>query len=142
MGLDPVTPLKTLVPGTQKLAWSRRLKTSARSCTFIRSLGLKSLAREASTSSSPGPVRVFLPRLPYVPGAGTEKAQGSYHRPGGGPSGNPAGILLPFNVQPAVTPDVGLLLKPGFKLGRSGNHRTPFAATLPFPRAVNGSPER
>src|SRR5205085_8300596 len=96
----------------------RRLKISARSCTLTRSLALKTLAAEKSTFIKSGPVMVFLPRFPYVPAAGLEKAQGSYHR-SGVPNFCPAGTPA----QPFVTPDVGLLLKPGFKLGRSGNHR-------------------
>src|ERR1700674_3375868 len=115
------------------------LKNSPRNCKLIRSLGLKVLKIEASISSNPGPVSVFLPRLPKVPLAGFEKAQGSYQCCGV-PSGVPGSILLPGH--PAETPEVGLLLKPGFKLGRSGFHLSPSKEILEFTIAVIGSPER
>ena len=55
----------------------------------------------------------------------------------------PAAIVVPAAVvHPFVTPDVGLLLKPGFKLGRSGDHLSPFAETLDPTRPLNGSPVR
>jgi hypothetical protein len=69
----------------------------------------EAFSREASTSWSPGPVMVFLPKLPYVPGDGIEKAQGSYHRLGV-LDGVPAGIVFFPILQPAQTPHVGLLL--------------------------------
>src|SRR5207302_10017437 len=66
-----------------------------------------------------------------------EKAQGSYHS-----SGVPSCCPAATPGQPAVTPCVGLLLKPGFKLGRSGAHLSPFREILDPTRAVNGSPVR
>src|ERR1700680_851136 len=115
------------------------LKNSPRNCKLIRSLGLKVLEIEASISSSPGPVMVFLPRLPKVPGAGLEKAQGSYQCRGV-PSCVPGAILLVLH--PAETPDVGSPLKPGFKLGRSGTHLSPSNEVLACMIPVIGSPVR
>src|SRR5579872_7413403 len=87
----------------------------------------------------PGPSIVSFPTVEAsvkTPAGGNENAHGSNQRLGvwsGCPAGMPA--------QPAVTPLVGLLLKPGFRFGRSGVVVSPFADWLNPVRTLYGSPE-
>src|SRR6185437_6621767 len=109
-----------LVVGRPKFARFKTLNISALNVAFTVSLKLKLFSSDKSTSASPGPMTVFLPRVPYVPASGTVNAHGSNQClgfPTRVPAGNPA--------HPAETPLVGLLLAPGFRLGRSALFKAP-----------------
>ena len=62
----PDTPVgvKVIRLGVLKLARFRRLKISARNCRFSCSRIRVSLRKEKSQVARPGPIKVFLPRLP------------------------------------------------------------------------------
>src|SRR5437588_10267311 len=93
------------------------LKTSVRNCSSRFSEIRKCLLTRKSIVDLPGPIKVFLPRLPNVPrGCGT-KAHGS-NQWVGVPTGVPAAMLPVPKVQPVETPDVEWWLGPA-RFGRS-----------------------
>jgi hypothetical protein len=105
--------------------------------------GFKDLGQRSVGIEKPGPYERVPSQVAIGPWRRPRKAQGSYHRPvvpvaPDTPNGVPAATLG----QPAETPDVGLGLKPGFKLGRSATHLSPLKDVLDPTRPVNGSPVR
>src|SRR6266704_5414117 len=118
---------RKLIFGASKFGWFRMLKTSVRNCSSRFSEIRKCLLTRKSIVERPGPIRVFLPKLPKVPSGCGTKAQGS-NQWLGVPTGVPAATTvvaglplesIKLNVQPAETPCVGLLLAPVTKFGRS-----------------------
>src|SRR5436305_7268676 len=109
---------RKLIFGASKFGWFRMLKTSVRNCSSRFSEIRKCLLTRKSIVDLPGPFRVFLPRLPNVPRGCGANAHGS-NQWLGVPSRVPAAMLPLPKVQPAEVPDVGLLLAPVTRLGRS-----------------------
>src|ERR1043166_1490171 len=60
--------------GRLKFGCLKRLKASARNCSFTVSVKLVFFTSDTFTLSNPGPSRIFLPALPNVPGAGNANA--------------------------------------------------------------------
>src|SRR3989442_235461 len=92
---------------------------------------------ETSTSATPGPIRVFRPKLPNVPkGCGT-KAHGSKYS-----AGVPTGVPGRTPGHPFETPLVGFVLAPETRFGRSAKLAPDslFCERLAEFSTVNGTP--
>src|SRR4051812_47583469 len=70
----PNPELLTVTLGRAKLGWFNRLKNSERNCNWKRSLIRVDLMTEKSTLLLRGPMIVFRPAFPNVPGAAGVKA--------------------------------------------------------------------
>ena len=106
--------------GEPKFERLNMLKNSARNCKLVRSVKLVFLKTDKSTSARPGPVSVFLPKLPQVPGTGKRKAFGLSQW-----------LTFPKREDP---------VKAGFTFGRSGILESPFPDRLDPICGSNGKP--
>src|SRR5580704_17232842 len=92
---DPLimpVPDIALVFGRPKFVWLMMLNASVLHVALSRSVIGKCFSSATSKSATPGPMSVFLPRSPYVPAIGSEKAHGSnqcFAFPTRVPTGNP-----------------------------------------------------
>ncbi len=98
------------------------LKNSARNCRLVFSVMVVFLKSEKSTSASPGPEYVPLPRFPNVPAVGRTKAAGFNHWFG-----------FPVTTGP---------LKDGLIEGRSGFLVSPSPERFDPTSGVKGKPDR
>ena len=73
---------KTILAGVEKLGWLVKLKNSARNCKLRDSPNRVILFKEKSNVAKPGPIRVFLPRLPKNPAGGSVKTLSSKYLSG------------------------------------------------------------
>src|ERR1035437_6810858 len=121
-----LAPWNTVPFGNAKLAWLKRLKTSARNCNrpaSPRNFSGVSLTTEKFVLEIWGPLRKLRDELPRKPAGWTLNAQGSNHRVGV-PRGVPAAITF-VPAAPVPQPDevplmMLLMLRVGSIFGRSG----------------------
>src|SRR5216684_3905854 len=131
--------------GASKFGWFKMLKTSVRNCSSPFSEIRKCLFTRKSIVERRGPIRVFRPKFPKVPSDWGVKAHGS-NQWLGVPTGVPGAIVMAEvpvpKVQPAETPDVGLLLAPVTRFGRSEKFEPVawFWERLAESSTVNGTP--